>query len=222
MITGFNIDVTHDDRVFHVQTEDKGLDNPQVESLVYSKGEIVDSRQSSYAELLEADNYSEEEVQKRMESQHKAMIRDILNGMYDEGGPKPFGHNIITNRSLDEVVADFLNQDLELDSIRLELIDDQVLTEGTRPTLRLRVIDDDTGTVVSGAKVSVTLVSTVSDPAELFSSPTDDEGLVEAAFDLPSLPGADTAILCQVAGATGKGEVRQMVQKAKTASVGGS
>jgi hypothetical protein len=218
MITGFNIDVTHEDRVFHVQTEDKGRDNPIVESLIYSAGEIVDSRQSSYADLLEADEYSEQEILRRMEGQHKAMIRDILNGMYDDGGPKPFGHSIITNRSLDEVVIDFLEQDLNLDSIRLEVIDDLVLTEGTRPTLRLRVIDDETDSPVSGAKVSVTLISTLAEPEELFSSPTDDEGFLEASFELPRLPGADTAILCQVAGATGKGEVRQMVQKAKETS----
>ena len=41
MITGFNTDVKHKNRVFHIQTEDKGEDNPYVESLVYVGGEIL-------------------------------------------------------------------------------------------------------------------------------------------------------------------------------------
>ena len=108
MITGFNTDVDHDGRVFHVQTEDKGLANPIIESLVYSRGEIVASRNTSYAECLGADDISEDEVMQRMERQHQALIREILNGKFESEGPRPFGHNIISNRSLDEVVADFL------------------------------------------------------------------------------------------------------------------
>ena len=36
------------------------------------------------------------------------MIRDIRNGKFDPDGPKPFGYNIVSNRSLDEVVLDYL------------------------------------------------------------------------------------------------------------------
>ena len=36
MITGFNTDVPYRGEVYHVQTEDKGTDNPMVESLIYS------------------------------------------------------------------------------------------------------------------------------------------------------------------------------------------
>ena len=41
MITGFNTDVEHDGVVYHVQTEDKGLDSPLILSLVYSGGAIL-------------------------------------------------------------------------------------------------------------------------------------------------------------------------------------
>ena len=34
MITGFNTDVRHNNRVFHIQTEDKGDASPEIESLV--------------------------------------------------------------------------------------------------------------------------------------------------------------------------------------------
>ena len=41
MITGFNTDVKFEDNVYHVQTEDRGLDNPMFESLIYIGGSIV-------------------------------------------------------------------------------------------------------------------------------------------------------------------------------------
>ena len=53
MITGYNTDVKHKSRVFHVQTEDKGAGNPCVESLVYVGGEILATRRMSYAEMAQ-------------------------------------------------------------------------------------------------------------------------------------------------------------------------
>src|SRR5207302_7393445 len=50
VITGFNTDVKHKSRVFHIQTEDKGDANPCVESLVYVGGEILATKRTSYAE----------------------------------------------------------------------------------------------------------------------------------------------------------------------------
>jgi len=114
MITGFNTDIEFNGRVYHVQTEDRGLDNPIVESLVYSGGEIVTARKTSYAELIESDTYTEGQVLTRMEVQHRDLIREIRNGEFDKDGLKPFGHGIVTNRTLDEVVTAFLVENPEL------------------------------------------------------------------------------------------------------------
>jgi len=50
VITGFNTDIKHNEKVYHIQTEDKGLQNPYIESLVYVGGEILASKKTSYAE----------------------------------------------------------------------------------------------------------------------------------------------------------------------------
>jgi hypothetical protein len=215
MITGFNTDVDHDDRVFHVQTEDKGLDNPIIESLIYCGGEIIDTRQNSYAEVTESEEFSEDTVLEQMETQHQTMIREILNGRFDTQGPKPFGHKIITNRSLDEVVLDFLGYACEVEEIRLQLIDEQVLTEGTRPTLRLKVVKKASGRPVHGAQVTIKLISTRERPRELFVAPSDDEGFVEAVCEIPDLPGANGAILCEAMMSGKKAQVRQLIRKTK-------
>ena len=52
MITGFNTDIKHGSRVFHVQTEDKGMENPFVESLVYVGGEIIASKKTPYTDSI--------------------------------------------------------------------------------------------------------------------------------------------------------------------------
>ncbi|HWP52513.1 MAG TPA: hypothetical protein VN476_00185, partial [Pyrinomonadaceae bacterium] len=52
MITGYNTDVEFDGVVYHVQTEDKGLDTPVILSLVYSGGAILASKRASYDDLV--------------------------------------------------------------------------------------------------------------------------------------------------------------------------
>ena len=184
MNTGFNTDVDHQGRVFHVQTEDKGLDNPVVESLLYCKGEIVISRRSSYEELAGSPDYSEAEVQHRMEMQHQALIRDIKNGKFDTEVQMPFGSKIVTNRSFDDVVIAFLNEMVEEQRIRIEMLDHQVLFAGTRPTLRLKVMDA-AEQPVPAAQVRIRLVTEPDGQRELFAAATDDEGFLEASFEIP-------------------------------------
>ena len=194
MITGFNTDVDREGRIFHVQTEDMGRDHPVVQSLIYCGGEIIAKKEDPYGEVLQQEDYSEELLLRRMELQHQFMIREIHNGRYDQEAPKPFGHNIISNRSLDEVVLDFLEANVTLGTIRLELLDEQELEEGTRPTLRMKVFEEGSEAAVPGADVAVHLISTEGEPRELFASVTDGDGFIEASFDLPELPGADLAL----------------------------
>ena len=218
MITGFNTDVDFQGRVYHVQTEDRGLGNPTVESLIFCGGEIIASSVNSYSELVDTPNYSEEAVLARMEDQHQSMIRDILNGKHAAGGHKPFGYAIVTNRSLDEVVLDFLDANCSPDRIRLEMIDDHAFHEGSRPTVRIRVVDEERGQPVGGARVCLRLISTLGDPRELFNAPTDAEGFVEATFEIPELDGADSALLCEARAGGAKAELRQLVGKRKRQS----
>lgn len=212
VITGFNSDVKFRGQVYHVQTEDKGKDNPVVETLVYAGGEILETRRLPYPELAASAEYCEERVMKLMESQHQALIREICNGQFDPDGPKPFGYNIITNRSLDEVVMDFLAQKVGVERIRLEMENQQVFVEGTRPTVQLRVVAESSDRPVPGIKVTVRLISTKERPRELFADTTDQAGRVEASFDVPELAGANAAILCQAEAPGNSAEIKQLIR----------
>jgi hypothetical protein len=81
-VNGFNHNVNHRGRVFHVQTEDSGVNNPTIVTLLYVGGNILASKRTSYSELLTAANVPEL-VRQRMEAQHKEMLRNVLAGKYD-------------------------------------------------------------------------------------------------------------------------------------------
>ena len=79
MITGFNTDIEHDSVVYHVQTEDKGLDSPLILSLVYVGGAILAAKRSRYEDLIEA-GFNEEELTKRLKRQHQLICAAINAG----------------------------------------------------------------------------------------------------------------------------------------------
>ena len=85
MITGFNTDVKHAERVYHVQTEDRGIANPIVESLVYVGGEILLSKKSPYQDLVTGDRVDEKALREMMDLQHRRVIEAVRRGRLDKG-----------------------------------------------------------------------------------------------------------------------------------------
>jgi len=83
VITGFNTDVEHDGVVYHVQTEDKGLDSPMILSLVYVGGAILASKRSPYEDLI-AVGFSDEALAERLKRQHRLICAAILSGRLNE------------------------------------------------------------------------------------------------------------------------------------------
>ena len=83
MITGFNTDIEHDGVVYHVQTEDKGLDSPIILSLVYVGGTILASKRSPYEDLI-AQGFSDEVLAERLKRQHKLICAAINSGRIND------------------------------------------------------------------------------------------------------------------------------------------
>lgn len=83
MITGFNTDIEHDGVVYHVQTEDKGLDSPIILSLVYVGGTILASKRSPYADLIEQ-GFSDEVLAERLKRQHRLICAAINSGRIND------------------------------------------------------------------------------------------------------------------------------------------
>src|SRR2546428_519803 len=138
MVTGFNTDVQHRGKTYHVQTEDKGLQNPIIETLIYMGGEILAARRTSYADLLEK-GVDEKEIGERIEAQHNRMILDIREGKYASKQIRPFGEGIISSKSFDEVVLDWLKSQTATERIALQMIGSDGFVEGGTARLDLLV-----------------------------------------------------------------------------------
>jgi len=83
MVVGFNHNFTYKGQVYHVQTEDSGIKNPHIITLLYRGGTILSSKKTSYADIIKIDNL-EVVVEDLMKSQHREMLRLLKNGDLDE------------------------------------------------------------------------------------------------------------------------------------------
>ncbi|MFY0570610.1 hypothetical protein ACN28E_43220 [Archangium lansingense] len=81
-VTGFNHNIKYKGKVYHVQTEDSGVNNPHIITHLFVGGNILASKKTSYADILNAENLGEV-VRELMEEQHKEMLRNLINGVYD-------------------------------------------------------------------------------------------------------------------------------------------
>jgi hypothetical protein len=110
VITGFNTDIEHNGTVYHVQTEDKGLDSPIILSLVYVGGTILASKRSPYEDLI-ATGFSDEVLAERLKRQHRLICAAINSGRIDDlkkmsGRPKeapPKTEEVIEAATVEEV-----------------------------------------------------------------------------------------------------------------------
>ena len=84
-LLGYNTNIRHKGKVYHVQTEDSGVGHPHVITHLFADGgRIVDSRKTEYTEHVGADGL-QEIVKKLMQTQHKAMCIALRDGAYDAG-----------------------------------------------------------------------------------------------------------------------------------------
>jgi hypothetical protein len=80
---GFNNNVKHKGRVFHIQTEDSGIRRPHVITHLFADGgRILKTTKTSYAEHVESDSVVETVVA-MMKEQHKAMFVALREGQFD-------------------------------------------------------------------------------------------------------------------------------------------
>ena len=82
MIPGYNHNVKYKDRVYHVQTEDSGVQTPHVITHLFVGGNIVESRKTSYADIVNSPRLGELLVE-IMQAQHKGMLKDLIGGKFD-------------------------------------------------------------------------------------------------------------------------------------------
>jgi hypothetical protein len=80
---GFNNNIRYADQVFHVQTEDSGLDQPHILTHLFADGgRIIKSHKRSYAEQVARTDVAEF-VRGLMKAQHLEMVMALREGRFD-------------------------------------------------------------------------------------------------------------------------------------------
>ena len=240
MITGYNTDVRHQDVVFHVQTEDKGTDNPFIESLVYVGGQVLAAKRAGYADLL-AEGQGDRAIVELMERQHRTVIAAIKNGRFDAKlesllearkattgtagivgaavAPPPPAPKVAAavsaapapERTLDQVILEYLTNEADQDQLLLTVDGDGDLTLGSGAALALRTTSSKSGRPVAGAQVQVRMISTVADPRVLATGATDGDGLLALQFDIPRLERGTAALIISAASSLGHAEIKHLL-----------
>ena len=120
MLAGYNTNISYKGATYHIQTEDSGIKNPVIVTLLYSKGAILTSKKTSYANIVNDQDYKEK-VKGLMKQQHKTMIKELLSGRYtgefvteesesephEEAEATPVKKNQISE-SLDDILLNYI------------------------------------------------------------------------------------------------------------------
>lgn len=121
MKVGFNTNIPYMGKTYHVQTEDGGIKNPVVVTLLYHQGTILASRKTSYEPFIGRPD-ANDKIRDLMKLQHALMIKDLVAGKYGAAGgearpgaaePEAPGKAATEgagqiSRSLDDVLLDFI------------------------------------------------------------------------------------------------------------------
>ena len=213
MITGYNTDVRHGNRIYHVQTEDKGLANPKIETLIYVGGEILDSFRGTYEDLLAEFPPQEHAIQARMDDQHKSVIREIKNGKYDitPNDPLLAERSVFSDKPLDQAILEYLQSEGDTDTLEMVLDEPMNPRFGDAFQVRIRTRLCVSQSPVAGADVAVRLISSLKKAVTLTAGKTDPEGLFSATVDLPPSQPGHCALLIACASEYGNDEVRALI-----------
>jgi hypothetical protein len=79
MVPGFNSSATHAGLEYHVQSEDLGVKNPHILTLVYLGGAIVHREKTSYREALGTETTTPG-IRAFMEEQHRRIMAQVASG----------------------------------------------------------------------------------------------------------------------------------------------
>lgn len=88
MLSGLNHTISYKGLKLHIQTEDCGLENPNIVSHIFLKGQIVASKRLNYSYLLDKKTSNlKKQIRTLMQDQHRNMLRALTQGLYDDGLP---------------------------------------------------------------------------------------------------------------------------------------
>ena len=190
MSSGFNTDVTVGEQVFHVQTEDRGPSHPIIDTAVYQNGRILHRRALNYTELAESVSFTSEDLRRRVEEQHRAVIDDLRSGALDS----------------EIASASTATQANRPSGIQLQLLNPGSWLSAGKVSLEVEVSRRADRQPQVGASVEAFIEGALDDTRH--SGTSDEQGRVRIQFSLPPLGKGDLALVIHAHAGSWKDEVR--------------
>jgi hypothetical protein len=202
MSSGFNTDVRVGDRVYHVQTEDRGPAHPVIDTAVYQSGRVLHRRSLDYAQFIAASDFTAERLAGRVEEQHRAVMEDLRSG------------------ALDAELAAAEEQASRAAGIQVQLLNPTSWLAGGTVSLDVEVARRADRLPVAGAKVEAMIEGALS-PARN-AGIADAQGRARVEFPLPPLGKGDLTLLIQAMTEIGQDEIRFTMRSRSKAAPPGS
>jgi len=241
VITGYNTDVEHNGVVYHVQTEDKGLQTPVILSLVYTGGAILASKRSPYDDLI-ASGFEEKALIERLERQHKLICAAVHAGRIEElrrmserapsqesagGAPNPSQDGEEKKETIAPVNTPAAEASAVLPSERfsiseetdeplmVNILDEKQLHPGESVTLRIEVTKRTESGRAPAVKANITMkvLGSTFQPSSTYST-TDSSGRSAISITLPAFKTGRAAILIRAEADGEVAELRRIIHPA--------
>ncbi len=124
MRLGLNQNIPFKGDTYHIQTEDGGVKNPTITTIVFKGGTILATQKTSYADIIKFDKL-DDVVQELMDEQHGKLLKLIKQG-YFEKGPRPINSKKATPKKPDRAAAKTTDtppdKEKPLDDLIMELL----------------------------------------------------------------------------------------------------
>jgi hypothetical protein len=212
MLFGHNTNVTLDGTVFHVQTEDRGINSATLDTTVHCRGRVLHRRTNKYHDLLPLDAEKEKALKTRLDDQHFGVVEELKSGVLKvEAPPMPPPRPVAPVASQFAASGGTASAPISGSApaekvLSVEMLNPRTWLSGKHATLYVVARHKDSAIPASNALVVARIVG-ASDPVEVTTQSSED-GHAKLEFDMPRLGGDDPALVIDVATRDARGQLR--------------
>lgn len=207
MSSGFNTDVRAGERVFHVQTEDRGPAHFVIDTAVYLTGRVVLRRSTDYTEFAASSDFTPDSLRRRVEDQHRGVIEELRAGSLDA----QMAAGSAQTRLKPESKPD--------NGIKVQLLNPGSWLSAGNVSLDVEILRRADNCPPVGARVEALIEGAIEETRH--AADCDERGRVKIQFPLPPLGKGDLALVIQARADSSADEIRFVMRScAKTAPSG--
>ena len=197
MSSGFNTDVRVGERVYHVQTEDRGPNRPVIDTMVYQNGRVVHRRNSNYQHYADSADFTHEGLRDRVEEQHRSVIEDLRAGTLNGDSPPAPANG---TKAPEPTLA----------GIQLQLLNPESWLTASTISLQLEILRRTDQRPQCSAQVEALIEGSLDETRHR--GTTDDQGRVQIRFPMPKLGKGGLALVIQAKAEHGTDELRYVMR----------